>query len=187
MQLAGDSGLVLSHSDSGRIRISNRPETEGFASSRFTRRYQRRTPSWKFALGRHREVTEMEIEILARKYGRRFDVAVPLVMAVVKAESNFDPQAVSKKGALGLMQLMPGTAKLLRVSDPFNPEENIRGGTQYLSMMLERFGEPRHALAAYNAGPNVVDKYGGVPPYRETRVYLSRVLKYAKEYAARMR
>jgi len=113
---------------------------------------------------------------------RRHSLSPALVKAVVAAESNFDPEAVSHKGALGLMQLMPGTARALGVSDPLRPEENVLGGTRYLRQLLDRFGRLDHALAAYNAGPTAVDRYGGIPPYRETRDYVSRVLTYYRHY-----
>ncbi|HVS01135.1 MAG TPA: lytic transglycosylase domain-containing protein, partial [Thermoanaerobaculia bacterium] len=100
-----------------------------------------------------------------------------LVQAVIQVESGFDPRAVSSKGAMGLMQLMPDTARLLRVSDPFDPEQNIRGGTLYLRQMIDSFqGRLELGLAAYNAGPNAVRRYAGIPPYDETRNYVQRVL-----------
>jgi soluble lytic murein transglycosylase-like protein len=96
---------------------------------------------------------------------------------VVKAESNFDPTAVSGAGAAGLMQLMPGTAASLGVEDVFNPEQNVEGGVRLLRQLLDRYqGNVVYALAAYNAGPGAVDRYGGVPPYRETQTYVPRVL-----------
>ena len=119
--------------------------------------------------------------LIARE-ARRHGVSPALVKAVVKAESNFHPEAVSSHGALGLMQLMPDTADSLGVSDPFRPEENVWGGTRYLREMLDRFGDVRHALAAYNAGPSAVDRFGGVPPYPETREYVDRVLDYYRRY-----
>ena len=105
-----------------------------------------------------------------------------LVKALIKAESNFDPTAVAKQGAQGLMQLMPTTAALLGVADPMHPEENVWGGTRYLRAMLDRFGDVTSALAAYNAGPTAVDRYGGVPPYPETEDYVQRVLTYYRHY-----
>jgi soluble lytic murein transglycosylase len=105
-----------------------------------------------------------------------------LVKAVIRAESNFDPGARSDKGAIGLMQLMPQTAEALGIEDPWHAEENVRGGTAYLRSMVNRYGDVRLALAAYNAGPQAVDRYGGVPPYRETREYVDRVLAYYRRY-----
>jgi hypothetical protein len=98
------------------------------------------------------------------------------------AESGFDPRAVSPKGALGLMQLMPGTARELGVSDPFDPAQSVRGGARYLRRLLDRFGGRLDlALAAYNAGPGAVEEHGGVPPYRETREYVRKVIRIFKK------
>ena len=113
---------------------------------------------------------------------RENQVQPALVKAVIAAESNFDPGAVSRKGALGLMQLMPETAEQLGVEDPHQPSDNVRGGTRYLRSMLDRYGDLSRALAAYNAGPTAVDRYGGVPPYPETRDYVNRVLTYYRAY-----
>lgn len=97
--------------------------------------------------------------------------------ALVAAESSYDPLARSRAGALGLSQLMPDTARSLGVSDPFDARQNLRGGATYLAQMLKRFdGDPRLALAAYNAGPGAVQKFGGIPPYDETKRYVERVL-----------
>jgi soluble lytic murein transglycosylase-like protein len=105
-----------------------------------------------------------------------------LVKAVIAAESAFDSRAVSRKGAQGLMQLMPATAASLGVADPFEPGQNVAGGTSYLKAMIDRYGDLSRAIAAYNAGPGAVDRYGGIPPYRETQAYVDRVLTYYRRY-----
>ncbi len=105
-----------------------------------------------------------------------------LVKAVIAAESNFNPEAVSHKGARGLMQLMPETAVEMGINDPMIPAENVLGGTRYLRRMIDRYGDWERALAAYNAGPEAVDRYGGIPPYRETQDYVRRVLTYYRTY-----
>jgi soluble lytic murein transglycosylase len=113
---------------------------------------------------------------------RNHRVEPALVKAVIAAESNFEAQAVSRVGAQGLMQLMPATSRTLGVRDPFHPTENVEGGTRYLREMLDRYGDLRRALAAYNAGPKAVDRYQGIPPYTETREYVYRVLNYYRGY-----
>ncbi|OQY18684.1 MAG: hypothetical protein B6I36_06360 [Desulfobacteraceae bacterium 4572_35.1] len=106
-----------------------------------------------------------------------------LVRAVVKIESDFNPDAVSRRGAVGLMQLHPDTVKDMEVGDPFNPSANIAAGTRYLSRMLTRFnGNLDLALAAYNSGPATVERYDGVPPYPETQVYIKKVRYYFQHY-----
>jgi soluble lytic murein transglycosylase-like protein len=105
-----------------------------------------------------------------------------LVKAVIAAESAFDSDAVSHRGAQGLMQLMPETAQEMGVVNPLEPSENVRGGASYLRAMIDRYGDLGRALAAYNAGPTVVDRYGGIPPYRETQDYVARVLSYYRRY-----
>lgn len=114
---------------------------------------------------------------------RRFGLEPSLVKAVIKAESDFDHEAVSGKGAQGLMQLMPGTAADMEVNDAFDPEENITGGTRYLSQLMERFGNNTElAVAAYNAGPQAVQTHGGIPPFEETRTFVQRVLRYYQQF-----
>jgi soluble lytic murein transglycosylase-like protein len=115
---------------------------------------------------------------LVLRAARRHNVDPRLVHAVITVESRYQPRARSPKGAMGLMQLMPGTARDLRVSDPYDPAANIEGGVRYLRQLLDRF-DLRLALAAYNAGAATVERFGGVPPYAETRDYVSRVLRLA--------
>lgn len=120
---------------------------------------------------------------IIRHYSEKYSLEEGLVHAVIKAESNYNATAVSKKGALGMMQLMPGTARLLKVDNPLDPAENIGGGSRYLRQMLDEFnGNLDYAIAAYNAGPNAVKRHGGIPPYEETRTYVKRVKQYLSTY-----
>ena len=120
-------------------------------------------------------------DTLIDEHAERQGVRKDLVRAVIQVESGFNPRAVSNKGAIGLMQLMPATARQLGVQNPFDPGENVRGGVAYLRQLLDRYdGDERLALAAYNAGPGAVDRNGQtVPPYTETRNYVSKVKKLA--------
>ena len=116
---------------------------------------------------------------LIEEASKRHGVLFPLIKAVIKAESDFDPRAVSKAGALGLMQIMPQNVNNLKISDPFNPSENIMGGTRYFKQLIDKYeGKLQLALAAYNAGPGMVDYYNGIPPIKETENYVKRVMKY---------
>jgi soluble lytic murein transglycosylase-like protein len=145
------------------VRIPARPKREGF----------------KELLGKLQEDNFSEaIEKAAKKY----NIEPSLIKAIIKAESNFNPFATSKAGAQGLMQLMPQTAEALGVSNPFDPEQNIDGGVRYLRELLDDFNQNLIlALAAYNAGPGKVREYKGVPPFRETQLYIKRVLQYYRD------
>ncbi len=116
---------------------------------------------------------------IAEEKAKKYEIDPQLIKAIIKVESNWNPRAVSPKGALGLMQLMPSTASLMGVINPFNPKDNIEGGVRYLKYLLEKFkGNLTLALAAYNAGPKKVEKIMDVPPITETITYVRRVMNY---------
>ena len=122
------------------------------------------------------------INIAIEAAANHFGLPTALLKAVVHVESDFDPQAVSRAGAMGLMQLMPQTASEMNVLDPFNVQQSIWGGAGYLKKMFLRFGQKDLALAAYNAGPSNVAKYAGIPPFPETQKYVSKVLSWEEKY-----
>jgi soluble lytic murein transglycosylase len=124
-----------------------------------------------------------QLESLIRHFADKFSLDASLIKAVIKVESDFNPAVVSVKGAQGLMQLMPGTALEVGVSNPLDPSQSIYGGSLYLRKMLDSFDRNLdYALAAYNAGPTAVRKYGGIPPYKETQDYVRRVKHYFDYY-----
>jgi soluble lytic murein transglycosylase-like protein len=124
-------------------------------------------------------------QAIIQSAAQKNNVSAAFVKSIVAAESNFNPNAISAKGAIGLMQLMPETAHEFG-ADPSNPEQNVDAGTRYLGSLLQRYHKYRdglsRAIAAYNAGPTMVDRYRGIPPFRETRTYVSRVLAYFRQY-----
>ena len=133
-------------------------------------------------------LNELDVSIdkydrLIRAASKKHSLDPALVKAVIHAESQFDPQAVSPKGAMGLMQLDPITVKELGIGDPFNPKYNIYGGVRYLRLLIDTFeGDKNLALAAYNAGPGPVHRHRGVPPFKETKKYVTKVLRYLDYY-----
>ena len=124
-------------------------------------------------------IPTMEYGDVIRTLSQKHDMDWKLVAAVVRAESNFNPRAVSRKGAQGLMQLMPDTARRYSVSDPYDPIQNIEAGIRHLKMLVSRYpGKLELVLAAYNSGEKNVDRYRGIPPFAETRTYVRKVLQY---------
>lgn len=156
----------------GVMHFTNTPTSSNF------KLYMREAPSRPNTWHNNRSYDDVIAEA-ADRTGLSFS----LLKAVIHVESYFDPRAVSKKGALGLMQIMPANLSLLEIGDPFDPWENIMGGANYLKAMLEQFdGQLPLALAAYNAGPTVVARYNDIPPFQETREYVQKVLRFFNFY-----
>ena len=133
--------------------------------------------------GLHAVILQAEYDDFIAEAARKNGLSFHLIKAMIHVESRFDPNAVSKKGAMGLMQIMPENLNLLNINDPFDPRDNIMGGAGYLKNLLDRFdGRVDLALAAYNAGPSVVERYKRIPPFQETQEYVQKVRKFARYY-----
>lgn len=175
--LPAQATIIQYRGSDGRLYYSNRPAVS---------RPQRRPES---ATAQTPPVSPKRAPILrlVNELARHHHVEPQLVLAIIRAESDFDPHAVSRAGAQGLMQLMPATAERYRVVDPFDPRDNITGGIRYLKELLRRFpGDLRQVLAAYHAGEGAVQRYGGIPPYSSTQHYVKRVMAfYGKPTASR--
>jgi soluble lytic murein transglycosylase len=169
------TSVLISHADiykyidsNGVMHFTNTPMSTGYEV------YIKERPEKKPELFASTEYDDFILQA-CKRHGMDFS----LVKAMIKVESNFDNWAVSKKGAKGLMQIMPDNYQKLKIQDPFNPWENIMGGTEYIKLMMERFsGKLPLALAAYNAGPAAVERFDQIPPYRETERYVKKVMKY---------
>ncbi|MDA3903630.1 MAG: lytic transglycosylase domain-containing protein [Desulfuromusa sp.] len=159
------AGIYRHVDEHGRVHFTNVPTTNKFLFYRS-------------------EGEKYQLESLITHFAEKFQLDRSLLKAVIKVESNFNPQVVSIKGAQGLMQLMPETAREVGVNNPFDPSDSIYGGSLYLRKMLDYFDlNLDYALAAYNAGPNAVRKYGGIPPFEETQNYVKKVKHYFDFYS----
>ena len=159
--------------ENGVMHFTNTPTSSNHEYKLFIREYKSITNRY----------SNKKYDDIISEASQQYDLSFPLLKAIIKAESDFDPKAVSKKGAKGLMQIMPENFKLLGINDPFDPSQNIHAGARYFKQMFDRFnGKLALSLAAYNAGPTAVDRYKTIPPYEETEEYVRRVLKFYHDY-----
>jgi soluble lytic murein transglycosylase-like protein len=170
----------------GTIRFTTNPPPPGVFARIFTSKGERGTYSrFRRGFSIPKELFFSRYHHIIAEASRVHDVDMALIKAVIHAESAFNPQAISRKGAMGLMQLMPDTARLMGVTRPFSVEDNVFGGVRYLSKLLRRFqGNLVYAIAAYNAGENAVERFGGIPPFAETQDYVRKVLALKTHYRA---
>lgn len=181
---AASRGAIYRRVINGVVEFSSKPAQGANIAARFTRQC--------YACGAPSSVSFQAVPLDTLSYApiiaqeaQKHALDPAWVRAVIHAESNFNPQAISPKGAQGLMQLMPATAQRFGVNTPFEPAQNIAGGVEYLAWLLKRFkGDHRLATAAYNAGEGAVDRYSGVPPFSETRLYVERVSTLRERYRA---
>jgi soluble lytic murein transglycosylase len=165
-----DAQVYLYVSPTGTVNLTNVPTDIRFKEIKPSPRY-------------HRAVSDMELEQAVARAARQHGISPALLLAVMKAESDFNPMVISRAGAVGLMQLIPETAIRHGVRNLYDTEDNIVGGAKHLRYLLDRFhGKLRLALAAYNAGERKVDRYGKIPPYKETQLYVKKVMGYYREY-----
>jgi soluble lytic murein transglycosylase-like protein len=188
-RVANASPIYVYKQPDGTIRFTSIPPKSGIKAQVFTAKsatvnyyrgeYVSFSPRPK---GKSRLFLREYVDII-EKNAKDHRLDPSLVRAVIHVESAFNARAVSPKGAQGLMQLMPSTAKMMGAKRPFHPDENVAAGTKYLANLIKKYaGNLRLALAAYNAGPGAVEKYGGIPPYRETQVYVAKVLQMRSRY-----
>jgi soluble lytic murein transglycosylase-like protein len=160
--------------DDGIMHFTNTPTSNQYEHRVYVK--ERKSISAKFN-------STNQFDDLISNASEQFGVDFPLLKAIIKAESDFNPQAISRKGAMGLMQIMPENFKMLDLQNPFDPWQNIKAGTRYFKQLHERFnGKLTLSLAAYNAGPTAVDYYKSIPPYQETEEYVRKVLRYYRTF-----
>jgi soluble lytic murein transglycosylase-like protein len=184
---AQDAGKVRLYLDSGNANFIEVEASQIAADEFVTAPVTNSAPGVHAAPQAEEKLTEPELHQLVSRAGARHDLDADLLAAVVREESGNHTHAISRAGARGLMQLMPGTAAQLGVADTFAPSQNVNGGTAYLDSLLKRYHDNLAlALAAYNAGPAAVDRWHGIPPYRETQLYVARVIhEFNRRIAAR--
>jgi soluble lytic murein transglycosylase-like protein len=185
---ASDARIYVIHEADGAVRFTNRMPPPGVEAQIFRARsegvsYIKGLSYSGTSRGRSKQIYPDLFSDAIQQAARAHKVDPALIKAVIHAESAFNPRAVSPKGAIGLMQLMPATARMLGVRNAFVPESNIEGGTSYLARLIRRYNNVEHALAAYNAGDLHVQRHNGIPPFSETQQYVRRVLQLKKQYS----
>jgi soluble lytic murein transglycosylase-like protein len=175
--LDSDGKRVFVNADPAPVARVAKTSLRGFTSASGSKQLTTQTAAGASpVLAAEELANRQKIEVMIREVSARYNVDPALIRAVIQTESNFNSKAVSSKGALGLMQLVPETARQLGVNNAFDPKQNLEGGVHYLQTLLQRYnGDLDKALAAYNAGPGAVDRARGVPRYRETREYVQKV------------
>jgi soluble lytic murein transglycosylase-like protein len=168
--------------ETGEVRYTNQEKLDAYYCQLYIREKPKnlnfKSSGPKFPYSPNYTKLPVEYETWFEKVAQAFSLDPALLKAIAKVESSFNPRAVSPKGAMGIMQLMPQTARLVGVEDPYHPLENLKGGAKYLRMLIDEFQDLSLALAAYNAGPEKVKLYRGIPPYPETQSYVKNVLHY---------
>lgn len=186
--LYANSKIYVSYESDGTIKFSTRPPTGGQNAKVFESR--KVGFSWYKVIGGRggrAPLYKGQYDHIIKGVAQEYRLDPSLLKAVIHVESAYNPKAVSPKGALGLMQIMPFNLKRLGVKDPFEPDDNVRGGAKLLASLKRRYGgNLRLALAAYNAGEGAVAKYKGIPPYRETQHYVRKVLEFSKRYSQKI-
>jgi soluble lytic murein transglycosylase-like protein len=176
----GHADIFMRRGSDGTMHFSNCPmgaDWKLYAKEKAKKNQYPQYPQYAQSHYAAKKYSKSQYDNIIGTIARGQGVSPTLIKSVIEVESGYDHMARSSKGAMGLMQLMPGTAQDLGVSDPWNPTENITAGTKYLSWLIRKYdGNLMKALAAYNAGPNAVDTYGGIPPYQETTNYVRSVL-----------
>jgi soluble lytic murein transglycosylase-like protein len=175
LQNVADAQIYVRIHQNGQKEFTNRPSGPGWIFYMTESGY---IPDIRFA----REGKPKGLDEIVEEIADGFSIDANLVKAIIVVESKCDTMAVSKRGAQGLMQLMPATAKELKVANVFDARDNVVGGVKYIKGLIASYGNLRLALAAYNAGPGTVTKYAGIPPYRETRDYVEKVLRYCDRF-----
>lgn len=187
LQTSAADKIYVYRQAGGVVKFSTKPPSPGVRAEVWSRKGKAYSVMGRHYVQSSKLFHDRYHEIIVSEAGKH-SLDIALIKAVIHAESAFDPRAVSPKGALGLMQIMPQTARIYAVRQPFDPQENIRGGSTHLAKLIRKYKDNTAlALAAYNAGEEAVRQHGGIPPYRETQEYVKRVINLRSRYSAALK